>query len=34
MTHSERVVIISRIAHIASLTSFMALTWAFIFTVL
>ena len=34
MTHSERVVIVSRIAHIVSLTSLMALTWAFIFTVM
>jgi len=34
MTHSQRVVIISRAAHIVSLSAFMVLTWAFIFTVL
>ncbi len=34
MTHSEKVVIISRVAHTVSLASFMILTWAFIFTVM
>ena len=34
MTHSEKVVIVSRIAHIVSLASLMTLTWAFIFTVM
>jgi hypothetical protein len=34
MTHSEKVVIISRVAHVLSLSSLMVLTWAFIFTVM
>ena len=34
MTHSKSAVMVSRAAHILSLSAMLMLTWAFIFTVL
>ena len=34
MTHGKRAVLVSRAAHIVTLSALMMLTWAFIFTVL
>jgi len=34
MTHADKVVLVSRVGHFVGLSSMLALTWAFIFSVL